>query len=199
MHEAGHEQVLFGIVQGGLLVDERARCAEGLRALDLPGYAIGGLSVGEAKEDMHRLSRSTAALLPDDRPRYLMGVGYPEDIVAAVDGGVDMFDCVLPTRLARHGTLLTGDGRIHLRNARFAEDDGPPDPECDCPTCARFSRAYLRHLVIAGELLGMVLGTIHNVRQYQRLMAAIRQAIAEGRFEAFATELSARRARPPAR
>lgn len=198
-HEQGHEQVLFGIVQGGLLSDERARCAEGLAALDLPGYAIGGLSVGEAKEDMHRLSRSTAGLLPEDKPRYLMGVGYPEDIVAAVGGGVDMFDCVLPTRLARHGTLLTEDGRIHLRNARFADDASAPDPDCDCATCARFSRAYLRHLIIAGELLGMILCTVHNVRFYLRLMESIREAISEGRFESFAADLTARRMRPAAR
>jgi len=197
-HEAGHQQALFGIVQGGLVASERARCAEALIELDLPGYAIGGLSVGESKDDMHRTSRSTAALLPADRPRYLMGVGYPEDIVAAVAGGVDMFDCVLPTRLARHGTLLTEAGRIHLRNARFAEDERPPDPACDCPVCRRFSRAYLRHLVVAGELLGMILGTVHNVTHYQRLMREIRDAIEAGRFEQLADRIGTRPTRAPA-
>ena len=197
-HEAGHQQALFGIVQGGLVASERARCAEALIELDLPGYAIGGLSVGESKDDMHRTSRSTAALLPADRPRYLMGVGYPEDIVAAVAGGVDMFDCVLPTRLARHGTLLTEAGRIHLRNARFAEDERPPDPACDCPVCRRFSRAYLRHLVVAGELLGMILGTVHNVTHYQRLMREIRDAIEAGRFEQLVDRIGTRPTRAPA-
>ena len=196
-HEAGHEQVLFGIVQGGLIHDERARCAESLVELDLPGYAIGGLSVGESKEDMHRTSRATAPLLPDDRPRYLMGVGYPEDILAAVGGGVDMFDCVLPTRLARHGTLLTSQGRMHLRNARFAEDAAPPDPACSCATCQRFDRAYLRHLVIAGELLGMVLATLHNVTFYQEFMRQVRTAIGTGRFAEFEREFAARPTRVP--
>lgn len=181
-HEAGHEQALFGIVQGGLVEEERRRCAEGLVDMDLPGYAIGGLSVGEAKEDMHRMTDFTAALLPADRPRYLMGVGYPEDILAAVAAGVDMFDCVLPTRIARHGTVLTHDGRLTLKNARFADDPDPLEESCPCPACRRFSRAYLRHLVVAGEILGLTLCTQHNLFFYQRMMADLREAIEAGRF-----------------
>jgi queuine tRNA-ribosyltransferase len=187
-HEAGHEQVLFGIVQGGLDPVERARCAEALVGLDLPGYAIGGLSVGEPKEDMHRLTRSTAPLLPPEKPRYLMGVGFAEDIVAAVGAGVDMFDCVLPTRLARHGTLLTFEGRVVLRNASQAEDERPIEETCCCPTCSSHSRAYLRHLVMAGEILGMVLCTVHNIHFYQELMRRIRAAIEEDRFQSWAEQ-----------
>jgi queuine tRNA-ribosyltransferase len=182
LHPEGHQQALFGIVQGGLLPEERARCAQRLVELDLAGYAIGGLSVGESKEDMHRVAASTAALLPDDRARYLMGVGFPEDLLAAVAAGVDLFDCVLPTRLARHGTLLSRRGRISLRNARFADDQRPVDPSCSCATCRRHSRAYLRHLIMAGEILGLVLGTLHNVTFYQSLMKEIREAIVAGDF-----------------
>lgn len=191
-HEAGHEQVLFGIVQGGLVERERARCAQALLELDLPGYAIGGLSVGESKEDLHRLTGFTAPLLPEDKPRYLMGVGYPEDLLAAVGSGVDMFDCVLPTRLARHGTLLTSEGRMALRNARFADDPLPPDPSCACPVCRIHSRAYLRHLIVSSEILGLVLCTLHNVSFYQELMRGIREAIGAGRFEAFRNGFLAR-------
>jgi queuine tRNA-ribosyltransferase len=197
-HAAGHEQALFGIVQGGLLESERERCARALIELDLPGYAIGGLSVGEAKEDMHRMTRFTAPLLPEDRPRYLMGVGFAEDILAAVGAGVDMFDCVLPTRMARHGTLLTFSGRVVLRNAAMAEDERPIEEGCGCPACARHTRAYLRHLVMAGEILGMVLCTLHNIHFYQELMRRIRRSIEDDRFERWAAEalpgLSARRA-----
>jgi queuine tRNA-ribosyltransferase len=181
-HDAGHEQALFAIVQGGLDEPERARCAEALIDLDFPGYAIGGLSVGESKEDMHRLTRFTTPLLPEDRPRYLMGVGFAEDILAAVGAGVDMFDCVLPTRMARHGTLLTFSGRVVLRNARMAEDERPIEEGCSCPACARHTRAYLRHLIISGEILGMVLCTLHNIHFYQELMRRVRHAIDEGRF-----------------
>jgi queuine tRNA-ribosyltransferase len=182
-HPAGHQQALFGIVQGGLDVEERARCAEALGAMEFAGYAIGGLSVGEEKADMHRLTAVTAPLLPDEKPRYLMGVGYPEDILAAVAAGVDMFDCVLPTRLARHGTVLTPDGRMSLKNARFAEDAGPIEEGCPCAACSGFSRAYLRHLVIAREMLGFQLTTEHNLSFYQRLMQGIRDAVTESRFE----------------
>lgn len=182
-HPAGHEQALFGIVQGGLDEGERARCAAALVGMDFPGYAIGGLSVGESKEDMHRLARFTAPLLPEERPRYLMGVGFGEDILAAVAAGVDMFDCVLPTRMARHGTLLTFEGRIVLRNASMAEDERPIEDGCTCPTCRTHSRAYLRHLTMAGEILGMVLCTLHNVHFYQELMRRIRVAIEQDRFE----------------
>ena len=191
-HEAGHEQVLFGIVQGGLLERERARCAASLVELDLPGYAIGGLSVGESKEDLHRLTAFTAPLLPPDKPRYLMGVGYPEDLLAAVAAGVDMFDCVLPTRLARHGTLLTSEGRMALRNARFADDPLPPDPACSCAVCRAHSRAYLRHLIVTNEILGLVLCTLHNVSFYQELMAQTRTAIEVGRFDDFRAAFLAR-------
>ncbi len=197
-HEAGHEQLLFGIVQGGLDEKERERCARALVELDFPGYAIGGLSVGEAKEDMHRLTRFTAPLLPEDRPRYLMGVGFAEDILAAVEAGVDMFDCVLPTRLARHGTLLTFKGRVVLRNARMADDERPIEEGCACPTCKRHTRAYLRHLIMSGEILGMVLCTLHNLHFYQELMRQIRGAIEADRFAQWADSvrpgLSAKRA-----
>jgi queuine tRNA-ribosyltransferase len=191
-HEAGHEQVLFGIVQGGLLERERERCVRALIELDLPGYAIGGLSVGESKEDLHRMAEFAAPLLPDDRPRYLMGVGYPEDVLAAVGSGFDMFDCVLPTRLARHGTLLTSEGRLALRNARFADDASTPDPACGCAVCRSHSRAYLRHLVVANEILGLVLCTLHNVHFYQDLMERTRAAIGAGCFDAFRAEFLAR-------
>lgn len=185
-HDAGHEQALFGIVQGGLDEGERARCAAALVELDLPGYAIGGLSVGEAKADMHRLARFTAPLLPDHKPRYLMGVGFAEDILAAVAAGVDMFDCVLPTRMARHGTLLTFSGRVVLRNASNAEDERPIEEGCACPTCRVHTRAYLRHLIMSGEILGMVLCTMHNLHFFQELMRRIRLAIEEDRFEQWA-------------
>ncbi len=191
-HERADEQALFGIVQGGLVESERARCAQALLELDLPGYAIGGLSVGESKEDLHRLTEFTAPLLPDAKPRYLMGVGYPEDLLAAVASGVDMFDCVLPTRLARHGTLLTSEGRMALRNARFADDPLPPDPSCTCPVCRTHSRAYLRHLIVANEILGLVLCTLHNVSFYQELMRGIREAIDAERLDAFRSAFLAR-------
>jgi queuine tRNA-ribosyltransferase len=184
-HARGHEQALFGIVQGGLDPDERQRCARELVALDLPGYAIGGLSVGESKADMHRVAALTAAFLPPDRPRYLMGVGFPEDILAAVCDGVDMFDCVLPTRMARTACLLSADGRLVMRNARFADDDRPVEADCDCYTCTHHSRAYLRHLFMANEILALVLGTTHNLRFYQRLMQGIRDAIERGAFTEF--------------
>lgn len=184
-HAAGHTQSLFGIVQGGLDESERVRCVEALVALDFPGYAIGGLSVGESKEDMHRMTRFIAPLLPADRPRYLMGVGFAEDILAAVAAGIDMFDCVLPTRMARHGTLLTFSGRVVLRNARMAEDEGPIEEGCTCLTCRNHSRAYLRHLIVSGEILGMVLATIHNIHFYQELMRRVRSAIEEQRFAAW--------------
>jgi len=187
-HPAGHEQVLFGIVQGGTDEEERARSAGELCELGLPGYAIGGLSVGESKEELHHFTRFTAPLLPAEKPRYLMGVGFPEDILNAVQAGVDMFDCVLPTRMARNGTLFTDQGRLPLRNARFADDDRPVEEHCDCQACSAHSRAYLKHLIGAGEILGLVLCTLHNVRFYQRLMERIRLAIAEGALEGFARD-----------
>jgi len=199
--EAGHEQVLFGIMQGGVSKFERERSARELTRLGFLGYAIGGLSVGESKEELHRLSAFSASLLPLRKPRYLMGVGFPEDILAAVEGGVDMFDCVLPTRMARNGTLLTHDGRLALRNARFADDEAPLEEGCPCLACRNHTRAYLRHLVIAGEILGPVLCTIHNLTFYQSLMAEIREAIERGGLpeyrERFLARFTARRGHVP--
>ncbi len=187
-HPEGHEQVLFGIVQGGTDEEERQRSAAELGALDLPGYAIGGLSVGESKDELHRFTAFTAPLLPAEKPRYLMGVGFPEDILHAVLAGVDMFDCVLPTRMARNGTLFTDEGRLPLRNARFADDPRPVEEDCSCLACRQHSRAYLRHLIVAGEILGLVLCTLHNLSFYQRLMLRIRESIEGGRLEQFTRE-----------
>ncbi len=181
-------QRLFGIVQGGVWPELRSECAERLREMDFPGYALGGLSVGEPKEAMAEITAVATPLLPADRPRYLMGVGYPEDIVAAVGEGIDLFDCVLPTRIARRGTLVTSRGRINLRNARFIDDPRPPDEECDCPVCRRYSLAYLRHLTMAGEITGLRLNTIHNLRYYYRLMTRIRRAVEAGEFQQFRLE-----------
>lgn len=179
---AGYEQVLFGILQGGSLPEVRRRAAEDIVPLDLPGYAIGGLSVGEPKPVLHEMTAMAAALLPDDRPRYLMGVGFPDDILAAVLAGVDMFDCVLPTRMARTGTALTWDGRLVLKNRQYARDSEPIDADCSCPVCRRHSRAYLRHLFQAGEMLGPMLATQHNLWFYMELMRGIGAAIAAGRL-----------------
>ena len=178
------KQGLFGIVQGSVWEDLRHQSVAQLKELDLPGYAIGGLSVGEPKGELYRMVRATAPLLPADKPRYLMGVGSPEDIVEAVAQGVDMFDCVLPTRNARHGTFFTGNGRMQIRNARYAEDPRPLEPDCDCYTCQTFTRAYLRHLFKSNELLGYTLASIHNLRFFLRLMQRAREAISRGRFEA---------------
>ena len=179
------DQALFGIVQGGVFPDLRRRSAKFLTGLDFPGYAIGGLSVGESKEDMYAMLDITTPLLPEGKPRYLMGVGAPEDLIEGVSRGVDMFDCVLPTRLARNGALFTRAGRINMRNARFARDRTPVEAECGCYTCRTFSRAYLRHLFKAGELLASRLATIHNVHFLLDLMRDIREAIASGTFQTF--------------
>jgi queuine tRNA-ribosyltransferase len=179
---AGNANALFGIVQGGMHEDLRDRSLTELARIGFDGYAIGGLSVGEPKEDMARILAHTAPQLPTDRPRYLMGVGTPEDIVYAVGQGVDMFDCVMPTRNARHGVLFTRYGDLRIKNARHRTDTGPIDPSCDCYTCRNFSRAYLHHLFRAGESLGGRLNTIHNLHYYQTMMAEFRQAIADGRF-----------------
>jgi queuine tRNA-ribosyltransferase len=176
---------LFGIAQGGLHADLRRRAIEEAVALDLPGYALGGYAVGEAPEQMWEGVQRDAPLLPRDRPRYLMGVGTPEDLLAAVAAGVDMFDCVLPTRTARNGLLFTSRGKLVVRNARYAEDGRPPDPSCPCYTCRTFSRAYLRHLFRAGEILGLRLNTLHNLHFYLSLLAEARTALDEDRFEAF--------------
>jgi queuine tRNA-ribosyltransferase len=179
------DQALFGIVQGGVFTDLRRASARFVTRLDFPGYAIGGLSVGETKEQMHAMLDVVTPLLPEDKPRYLMGVGSPEDLFEGVSRGVDLFDCVLPTRVARNGGLLTRRGRINIRNARFAEDQAPIEEGCDCYACQHFSRAYLRHLVKSNEILGMRLATVHNLRFMLRLMAEIRQSIVDGTFAAF--------------
>jgi queuine tRNA-ribosyltransferase len=176
---------IFAIVQGGVYEDLRLRCVEMLSELPFDGFAIGGLSVGEPKEEMYRITRLVAPQLPEDKPRYLMGVGKPEDILEAVEAGVDMFDCVIPTRNARNGTLFTSRGKINIKSARFKKDFSPPDPECDCYTCRNFSRAYLRHLYVSGEINAAILNTIHNLHFYGKLMKDVRKAIKEGKFQEF--------------
>ncbi len=178
-------QALFGIVQGGFYQDLRRQGVDDIRNIGFDGYAIGGLSVGEPKESMLETLAATAPLLPQDAPRYLMGVGTPEDIVEGVFHGIDMFDCVMPTRSARNGLLFTNEGKVVIRNARYREDSSPIEIGCDCYTCRNYSRAYLRHLYVAGEILAMVLNTIHNLRHYLRLMEGIRAAIKDGRFGEF--------------
>ena len=178
-HARPDEQGLFGIVQGGTDLALRTTCAQAVTELDLPGYAIGGVAVGEGHERMIQVVRHTAPLLPTDRPRYLMGVGYERDLLEAVRAGVDMFDCVLPTRNGRNANAFTPTGRLRLRNARFADDDQPIDASCDCAACSRFSRAYLRHLFMADEMLGPILVSLHNLRHFQRLMLDIRAAIGQ--------------------
>ena len=182
------DQALFGIVQGGVFPDLRRQSAEFLTGLDFPGYAIGGLSVGETKEQMYSMLDITSPVLPENKPRYLMGVGAPEDLVEGVARGVDLFDCVLPTRLARNGALFTRAGRINIRNAQFARDAAPIEEGCQCYTCRSFSRAYLRHLFKAGELLASRLATIHNVHFLLELMRDIREAITTGSLQAFREE-----------
>ena len=179
---------LFGIVQGGMYESLRDVSLQGLTEIGFDGYAIGGLSVGEPKEDMLRVLDHLPPKMPAEKPRYLMGVGKPADIVEAVRRGVDMFDCVMPTRNARNGHLFTHYGVVKIRNARHRHDTGPLDPLCDCYTCQNFSRAYLHHLERCGEMLGAQLNTIHNLRYYQLLMADLREAIAEGRLEAYVAE-----------
>jgi queuine tRNA-ribosyltransferase len=182
---ADNPNALFGIVQGGVYEPLRDRSLAGLAAIGFDGYAIGGLSVGETKAEMRRILQHTAPRLPPDRPRYLMGVGTPRDIVEAVATGIDMFDCVLPTRNGRNGWLYTSAGIVKLRNARYRDDLAPPDPACDCYTCRTFTRAYLHHLQRANEMLGARLNTLHNLHYYQKLTRGLRQAIAEKRVEAF--------------
>jgi queuine tRNA-ribosyltransferase len=175
-------QLRFGIVQGGFDDDLRRQSAEVLGRLPFDGFGVGGLSLGEPKDVTYRLLSLQTAILPRDRPRYLMGVGTPADLVEAIARGIDMFDCVLPTRIARNGSVLTQGGRINLRNRRFIEDPGPPDASCDCYTCQRFSRAYLRHLFMAGEILGHRLASIHNLRMLVRLVEDVRGAIGRGKL-----------------
>jgi len=180
------DQAVFAIVQGGVHEDLRGACAEALREMPFEGLAIGGVSVGEEKEAIHAATSVAAPHLPADRPRYLMGVGEPDDILWAVRCGIDLFDCVIPTRCARNGRLYTFRGRMRIRNARFRKDDQPIEEGCDCMACARVSRAYLAHLHTRGETLGATLATHHNLRFFQRLMEGIRRAIDEDRFDTFA-------------
>ena len=176
----GNANALFGIVQGGMFTHLRDESLHALAAMNFDGYAIGGLSVGEPKAEMLRILQHTAPRLPDDRPRYLMGVGTPRDILEAVRSGIDMFDCVLPTRNARNGWLYTSEGVVKLRNARYRDDLRPLDPHCSCYTCRNFSRAYLHHLQRVNEMLGAQLNTIHNIFYYQQFMARLRNAIESG-------------------
>lgn len=178
-------QILFGIVQGGMFKDLRERSVKEITSLGFPGYAIGGLSVGESKSQMYEIASFTTSMLPSEMPRYLMGVGSPEDLVESVARGVDMFDCVLPTRVARNGSLFTRKGRINIANSSFKTIDGPIDVDCDCKTCTTYSVAYVHHLFRAKELLAYRLATIHNLRFILRLMEEIRVSIIEGRFESY--------------
>jgi len=191
----GNPNALFGIVQGGMYESLRDESLAGLVGIGFDGYAIGGLSVGEPKEDMLRILRHTAPQLPQDKPRYLMGVGTPEDIVDAVAQGVDMFDCVMPTRNARNGMLFTQNGDIKIKNAQYRTDTGPLDKDCSCYTCRNFSRAYLHHLHRAREILGARLNTIHNLHYYQQLMGEIRAAIIAETFDEYAAEFRHKRNR----
>jgi len=185
-------QMLFGIVQGGAHRDLRLQCVEQLVALGFPGYAIGGLAVGEPHEVTCEITADVASRLPAERPRYLMGVGRPEQIADYVARGVDMMDCVLPTRSARHGCLFTWQGRLLIKNVRFKNDSRPIDPDCECPACRRYSRAYIRHLVMSGEMLGATLSTLHNVYFYLDIMEKIRKAIRFGNLLGFCSDLQAR-------
>ena len=185
---AGKPQALFGIVQGSVYPALRARCARELAALQLPGYAIGGLAVGEPRRSMFEMIGVTLPHLPSATPRYLMGVGLPNDLVEAVAAGIDMFDCVIPTRNARNGTAFTSRGRLRLKNANLAEDGSALDPSCSCPTCQNYSRAYIRHLFQTNEMLGMRLATVHNLHFYLELMRQMRAAIVDGRHQSWQEE-----------
>ncbi len=188
---ADNPSALFGIVQGGVHEDLRQRSLEGLMEIGFDGYAVGGLSVGEPPEDRWRILDFLSDKLPADKPRYLMGVGTPEDLVEAVQRGIDMFDCVMPTRNARNGDLFTHTGKVRIKNAKYANDAGPLDPDCDCYTCRNYSRAYLRHLHRCNEILGARLNTIHNLHYYQSLMRGIRSAIEEQRLTSFVDDFYA--------
>jgi queuine tRNA-ribosyltransferase len=179
------EQALFGIVQGGAYMDLRRQAVLQTVPIGFDGYALGGVSVGEPKEMMQAITDEITPLLPSEKPRYLMGVGTPADIVYGVSRGIDLFDCVIPTRSARHGLLFTNSEKIVIKNARWREDNNPLDETCDCYTCKNYSRGYLRHLYVAGEILAMILNTIHNIRHYMRLMEKIRAAISENHFGEF--------------
>lgn len=191
-HPSGDRgQLLFGIVQGGFFKDLRAESARQLLDLDFEGYALGGLSVGESRPEMYDILYDAAPLLPAQKPRYLMGVGAPRDLLAGMDAGIDMFDCVLPTRNARNGTLFTFQGKVNIKRAAYREDDSPLEADCPCYACRTFSKAYLRHLYIARELLSYRLNTLHNLTFFSRLMERARNAIREGRFNAFRAAIEA--------
>jgi len=189
---AGQTQSLFGIVQGGMFPELRRESAERLVEMDFRGYAIGGLSVGEPRALTREIIEATLPFLPEDKPRYVMGVGYPEEIVEYAAMGVDMMDCVLPTRAARHGLLFTSEGRLNIKNRRFAEDAGPLDPKCGCMVCGRYTRAYLRHLFVTQEVLGAVLNTLHNLAFYLDTMKAVRDAIELGTLPALLADVRSR-------
>ena len=185
-------QMLFGINQGGIFKDLRVDHMKRIRDFDLPGYAIGGLAVGETAEEMYEILEAVTPEMPEDKPRYLMGVGTPENIIEGVRRGVDFFDCVMPSRNGRHGKLFTWSGVVNIKNEKYKYDDSPIDPDCDCPVCRRYSKAYLRHLFAAGEMLAMRHGAMHNLYFYNKLMEKIRAAIEEGRFEEFRAEFYAK-------
>ena len=185
------ELAQFGIVQGGMHEDLRKASIEALTAIGFEGYAIGGLSVGEPKEDMHRITEACTPLMPADKPRYLMGVGTPLDLIEGVARGIDMFDCVMPTRNGRNGTLFTSLGKVNIKNLKHRLDENPLDPACKCYTCTNFTRGYLRHLFISGEITGLRLLTLHNVTFYLDLMAEIRNAIESGSFGTVAAKYRA--------
>jgi len=179
---ARDDQLLFGITQGGTDLDQRSRCTEAILEIGFDGYAVGGLSVGEDRDAMLRTVEHADGLLPEDRPRYFMGIGKPDDLIDAIARGIDMFDCVIGTRNGRNATLFTSDGVLHLRNSCFTRDEGPLDPACSCPTCARYSRAYLRHLYKSDEMLGAILGSLHNTHYLVNLVRRCREAILNGTF-----------------
>ncbi len=173
-HRERAHQALFGIIQGSVYPDLRIRSLEGTLEIGFDGYALGGLSVGESKEEMYAVLDAVVKRLPEDRPRYLMGVGLPEDLENCAEYGLDLFDCVIPTKNARHGTIFTSEGLLKIKNARYADDHGPLDPNCDCVACRKYTRAYLRYLFVAGESLGLRLLTLHNLRHYERVMEGLR-------------------------
>jgi len=189
------DQALFGIVQGGIFPELRRRSMDDLLEIGFDGYALGGVSVGEEKERMLDVMRFSAPFFPEDKPRYVMGIGTPEDLIEGVNAGYDMFDCVMPTRNARNGMLFTSFGRVNIKRGEYQEDSGPLDPECDCYVCRTFSRAYLRHLFRSGEILSSLLNTHHNLHYYLRLMEQAREAIAQGSFGEFRREFYAKRGR----
>lgn len=179
------ESLLFGIVQGGLSLDHRLKSLEQITSVELPGYALGGFSVGEPIHLMHELLPHVAPKMPANKPRYLMGVGTPTDLIIAIDAGIDMFDCVMPTRVARNGTIYTWRGKVSIKRLEYQNDSSPLDPECDCYTCLNYSKSYLRHLFLSGEILGSRLNTVHNLHFYMKLMEKSREAILESRWNEF--------------